>query len=108
MKLIASTRSFLFVSVHDPLKWLPKVDSSQVLLLSVFDTNVRIVQAHMSPNSKRLQLRYSDFFDFRNLNQHYLDVFVRWLLNEPIPVPKSEDEVTYLTLSDDSGSLQDA
>jgi hypothetical protein len=61
-------------------------------MLSLFGSKGRIVQAHMSPESQRLQIRYSEFFDFRKLTQDWLDIFVRWFLNEPLatPMPQSK------------------
>lgn len=32
-------------------------------------------------------MRYSEFFDFRNLTKEWLDIFVRWLLSEPLAQP---------------------
>ncbi len=56
-------------------------------MLSIYGTKIRIVQAHMSPEQQRLQVRYSEFFDFRNQTKEWLDVFVRWLLSEPLAQP---------------------
>jgi hypothetical protein len=46
-------------------------------MLSLYGSRGRLVQAHMSPESERLQVRYSEFFEFRELTQDWLDVFVR-------------------------------
>lgn len=43
----------------------------------------------MSPEKQRLQVRYSELFDFRNLTKESLDIFVRWFLNEPLAEPSS-------------------
>jgi hypothetical protein len=56
-------------------------------MLSIYGSKARIVQAHMSPEQLRLQVRYSEFFDFRNLTKEWLDIFVRWFLNEPQAEP---------------------
>jgi hypothetical protein len=63
-------------------------------MLSPFGSKGRIIQAHMSPENQRLQVQYSHVFDFRNLMQHWLDIFVRWFLNEPLTEHSSpEDEI---------------
>jgi hypothetical protein len=67
--------------------------SEQVLMLSEFGSRCRLMQAHMCPVTQRLQLRYSEFYDFRNLTQYWLDIFVRWFLNDPLPVPIPRDRV---------------
>lgn len=64
-----------------------QTDISQILMLSIYGSRARIVQAHMSPEQQRLQVRYSDFFDFRNLTKEWLDIFVRWFLSEPLAEP---------------------
>jgi hypothetical protein len=46
-----------------------QIDSCQVLMLSTHGSKARIVQAHMCPEQKRLQVRYSELFDFRNLTK---------------------------------------
>ena len=56
-------------------------------MLSFYGSKARIFQAHMSPELLRLQVRYSEFFDFRNLTKEWLDTFVRWFLNAPLTVP---------------------
>jgi hypothetical protein len=53
-------------------------------MLSPFGSKDRIIQAHMYPENTRLQAQYSHVFDFRNLTQQWLDIFVRWFLNEPL------------------------
>lgn len=64
-----------------------QIDPYQVLMLSIYGSNVRIFQAHMSPGLLRLQVRYSEFLDFRNLTKEWLDTFVHWFLNKPLTVP---------------------
>jgi hypothetical protein len=44
-----------------------QIDSCQVLMLSIYSSKARIVQAQMCPEQKRLQVRHSELFDFRNL-----------------------------------------
>ena len=53
-------------------------------MLSIYGSKARIIQAHMSPEQQRLQVRYSEFFDFHDLRKEWLDIFVRWFLNEPL------------------------
>jgi hypothetical protein len=55
-------------------------------MLSIYGSKTRIVQAHMSPKQQRLQVRYSKFFDFPNHTKEWLDICVRWFLNEPLAV----------------------
>ncbi len=56
-------------------------------MLSMYGSEARIVQAHMSPEQQRLQVRYSELFDFCNLTKELLAIFVRWFLNEPLAEP---------------------
>lgn len=70
-------------------------------MLSIYGSKARIVQAHMSPEQLRLQVRYSEFFDFRNLTKEWLDIVVRWFLNEPQAEPS-------LSLKSDSSELPDS
>ena len=66
-------------------------------MLSGYGSKARIIQAHMCPEHLRLQVRYSEFFDFRNLTKEEVDIFVRWFLCEPLAEhPKSSDEVASL------------
>jgi hypothetical protein len=53
-------------------------------MLSPFGSKDLIIQADMSPENPRLQVQYSHVFDFLNLIQRLLDIFVRWFLNEPL------------------------
>lgn len=50
------------------------------------------MQAHMCSESERLHVRYSEFFDFRSCTKHWVELSVRWFLNEPLakPAPPSE------------------
>lgn len=43
----------------------------------------------MCPDKQRLQVRHSELFEFRNLTKEWLDIFVRWFLNEPLAKPSS-------------------
>jgi hypothetical protein len=65
------------VSVPNSSNACYQIDSHQILMLSIFGSKARIVQGHMSPEQQRLQVRYSEFFDFRNLTKEWLDIFVR-------------------------------
>jgi hypothetical protein len=71
-----------------------QIDVCQVLMLSIYGSKARIVQAHMSLEQLRLQVRYNEFFDFRNLTKEWQDIFVRWFLNEPLAVPSLPCELT--------------
>ena len=71
------------VSISTSSGYQHLTDVRQILMLSIYGSKARIVQAHMSPEQLRLQVRYSEFFDFRNLTKEWLDIFVRWFLNEP-------------------------
>lgn len=41
----------------------------------------------MCSEELRLQVRYSEFYDFRKLTKEWLDVFVRWFLSEALTEP---------------------
>lgn len=77
-------------------------------MLSLYGSRGRIVQAHMPAESGRLQVRYSEFFDFRELTQDWLDIYVRWFLSEPLAEPVSRSEVTHSGLPIDSENLKEA
>jgi hypothetical protein len=76
-------------------------------MLSIFGSKTRILQAHMCPDSLRLQMSYSEFYDWRDLTQEWLDVFVRWFLSEPLAVPTSLDEEHDQESCDDSDELDE-
>jgi hypothetical protein len=80
----------------------------QVLMLSLYGSKGRIIQAHMCPESNRLQVRYSEFFDFRNHTKYWLDLSVRWFLNEPLAEPLPQSEVTHSELRDEPQDLGEA
>jgi hypothetical protein len=61
-------------------------------MLSLFGSKGRIIQAHLSPETRRLQVQYSELFHFRNLTQEWLVIFVRWFLNEPLAELSSQDD----------------
>ncbi|ERF70368.1 hypothetical protein EPUS_05187 [Endocarpon pusillum Z07020] len=91
--------------------WCKKYSEHEVfpvLMLSLYGSRGCIVQAHMPPESGRLQVRYSEFFDFRELTQDWLDIFVRWFLSEPLAEPLSRSEVTHSGLRIDSENLKEA
>jgi hypothetical protein len=67
-------------------------DIPQLMMLSSYGTNGRIVQAHMAPDSQRLQAWYSEFFEYRDLPQEWLDIFVRWFLNEPLATASAQTQ----------------
>ncbi len=71
------------VSISTSSGYQHLTDVRQILMLSIYGSKARIVQAHMSPEQLRLQVRHSEFFDFRNLTKQWLEIFVRWFLNEP-------------------------
>ncbi len=59
----------------------------QVLMLSLYGSKGRLIEAYMCPTTVRLKVRYSNFFEFRRLNQAWVDTFVRWFLSEPLAEP---------------------
>jgi len=77
------------------LKRANSADFLQILMFSLYGSKCRLVQAHMSPESERLQVRYGDFFDFRELTQDWLDLFVRWVLSEPLAEPMLQSQVIH-------------
>jgi hypothetical protein len=40
---------------------------------SLYGSKGRLVRAHVSPDSERLQVRYSEFYEFRELTQDWLE-----------------------------------
>ena len=70
-------------------------------MLSIYGSKARILQAHMSPENQRLQVRYSQFCNFRNLSQEWLDIIVRWFLNDPLAEPSSQSEWNHSELHKD-------
>jgi hypothetical protein len=90
------------VCVSQFLKRANSTNFLQVLMFSLYGSKDRLVQAHMSPGSERLQVRYSEFFDFRELTQDWLDLFVRWVLNEPLVEPMLQSELIHEELRNDS------
>jgi hypothetical protein len=57
------------------------------MMLSIHGTRGRIIEAYMCPTLLRLKIHYSELFDFRDLTQSWLDIFVRWFLSEPLAEP---------------------
>ena len=47
----------------------------------------------MSPESERLQVHYSDFFDFRKRTKRRVNMCARWFMNDPLeePLPPSNN-----------------
>ena len=62
--------------------------SLQFLLLSVIGRTARIIQAHMYPQDQRLKVRYSQLFDFSHNTSVKKDLFLRWLLCDPVTESK--------------------
>ena len=77
-------------------------------MLSLYGSKGRIVQAHMPSESGRLQVRYSRFFDFRELTQDLLNICVRWFLNEPLAAPASRSELACSELRNNREALSEA
>jgi hypothetical protein len=53
-------------------------------MLSVLGRYARIIQAHMCPEEQRLKVRYSQRFDFCHNTSIKKDLFLRWLLSDPV------------------------
>ena len=53
-------------------------------MLSVLGRSARIIQAHMCPEEQRLKVRYSQRFDFCHKPFFKKDLFLRWLLSDPV------------------------
>ncbi len=70
-------------------------------MFSIHGPKARLMQAHMSPDEDRLKLRHSELFDFCHLTQEWLDVFVRWMLNDPLMEPDLPVDVDSITTSQD-------
>lgn len=78
-------------------------------MLSLYGSKGRIVQAHMPSESGRLQVRYSSFFDFRELTEDSLNICVRWFLNEPLAAaPMSRSELDCSELRNNPEDLGEA
>ena len=58
-------------------------------MVSIIGRDARVIQAHMCPIKHRLKVRYSQLLDFADCKQKQMDLFVRWLLNNPVsgPIP---------------------
>ncbi len=63
-------------------------NSAQLLMLSVIGRDARIIQAHICPNEQRLKVRYSQLFDFSHYTTTQRDLFIRWLMSDPITETK--------------------
>ena len=57
-------------------------------MLSVIGRDARIIQAHICPNEQRLKVRYSQLFDFSHYTPTQRDLFIRWLMSDPIAETK--------------------
>jgi hypothetical protein len=57
-------------------------------MLSSIGRDSRIIQAHMCPREQRLKVRYSQLVDFSYFTPELRDMFLRWLLCDPITEPK--------------------
>jgi hypothetical protein len=53
-------------------------------MLSILGRSARIIQAHMCPEEQRLKVRYSQRFDFCHNASAKKDLFLRWLLSDPV------------------------
>lgn len=52
------------------------------MLLSFCGARARIIHAHFDGNI--FHFRYSRYYDFTKMDKETIDLFVRWLSNEPI------------------------
>ena len=57
-------------------------------MLSVIGQDARIIQAHICPTEQRLKVRYSQLFDFGDYTPAQRDLFIRWLMSDPITKTK--------------------
>jgi hypothetical protein len=73
--------------------------------VSILGRYAQIIQAHVSLEEQRLQIRYSQLYDFDNCSQLQMDLFLRWILSDSILEPKfkPEDEETAGSPFGDSG-----
>lgn len=53
-------------------------------MLSIIGRDARIIQAHMRPDEQRLKLRYGQLVDLSRHTPLERDIFLRWLLSEPV------------------------
>jgi hypothetical protein len=61
-------------------------------MVSVLGRSARIIQAHMCPETQRLKVRYSQRFDFCHNASVKRDLFLRWLLSDPVTEMKPMSE----------------
>lgn len=57
-------------------------------MLSIIGREARIIQAHICPREQRLKVRYSQLFDFSHYTSTQRDLFIRWLMSDPIAETK--------------------
>lgn len=73
-------------------------------MVSVIGIEARLIQAHITSEGERIQVRYSQLFNFERCpKQETLELFVRWLLSEPLSIeaPSHEEETHELPPSVD-------
>jgi hypothetical protein len=59
-------------------------------MISINGREVRLIQAHIAPEEQRMEIRYTQSFDFDHCPQEEtLDLFARWLLGEPLSPDKA-------------------
>jgi hypothetical protein len=51
-------------------------------MVSLIGTQGRIIQAHFDGN--KLYIKHSRLYEFREYDKETVDLFLRWLMNEPI------------------------
>lgn len=60
-------------------------------MLSVMGRNARVIQAHMCLSEQRLKVRYTQLLDLSYYTPVQIDLFVRWLMSDPLsetkPIP---------------------
>lgn len=54
----------------------------QALMVSFVGCKARVILAHF--DGTIVHIRYSPLYDFAPINTVFVDLFVRWLLNEPV------------------------
>ena len=57
---------------------------TQLMIVSIIGRDARIIQAHMCSQDQRLKVRCSQLFDFTYYSPGQRDLFLRWLLSDPI------------------------
>lgn len=75
-------------------------------MLSVIGRNARIIHAYICPDEQRLKVHYSQLFDFSHYTSAQADLFIRWLMSDPILPEKPISEGDILSQVDSTPSQQ--